>query len=112
MAACASGQREVGGLCSLSLHNTRPRWYFQKEINIAISGGSCVCVSQRVNAHLEKKTAENFPLLMRKFYRELLSDARTPHDVTAAIAGLAPTGLSVHAGGWGNPGLAATLALL
>lgn len=34
--------REVGGLRSLSLYNTKPRWYLEKEINIAISGGSRV----------------------------------------------------------------------
>lgn len=45
----------MGGLHSLSVYNTN--WYFEKEINIAISGGSRVCVSvhERV-LHTSKKT--------------------------------------------------------
>lgn len=39
---CGSKGSEVGGLHSLSLYNTKPHWYFEKEINIAISSGSCV----------------------------------------------------------------------
>lgn len=48
---CVSETRvSVGGLHSLSLYNTKPHWYFEKEINIAISSGSCVCASPCLNA--------------------------------------------------------------
>lgn len=76
MAACelVCVCERVGGLHSLSLYNSKPHWYLEKEINIAISGGSRVrlcaqktrlCTSEEERGTEGKKDeAENFPLVI------------------------------------------------
>lgn len=72
---CVCVRVRVGGLRSLSLYNSKPHWYLEKEINIAISGGSRVRLpaqnafvyfrkGKRDGGKKKKDEAENFPLVI------------------------------------------------
>lgn len=101
---CDCDQSEVGGLHSLSLYSTKPHWYFEKEINIAISGGSCMCASTHERRTSEKPSGE-FPLQIRNIQAEVWAMLWC-RITTAAISTLTVNSagsVSIQAGVKGKP---------